>query len=143
MWVLGPAGVALLKEFEGCRLTAYLDQRGILTIGYGHTAGVKPGDTCTQAQADQWLLDDSHWASLEVIKSVDVPITQHQFDALVSFVFNVGSGNWMASTLRRLVNSRHFAEAAQEFVKWDHVNGAPDAGLLRRRQAEQALFLTA
>jgi lysozyme len=142
MMTLGAAGVALIKEFEGCRLEAYVDERGIPTIGYGHTAGVKLGATCSQTQADAWLLDDTHWAALEVIKSVDVPITQNQFDALVCFVFNVGSGNWMASTLRRLVNAKSIQFAAEEFVKWDHVNGSPDPGLLRRRQAEQRLFLT-
>lgn len=141
MWTLSATGVSLIKEFEGCKRVAYQDQKGVWTIGTGHTAGVKAGDTCTQAQADSWLLDDTHWAALEVIRTVDVPITQNQFDALVSFVFNVGSGNWASSTLRRLVNQRS-AEASQEFVKWDHVNGAPDAGLLRRRQAEQALFQT-
>lgn len=141
MFVLGAKGVALIKEFEGCRLEAYQDERGIWTIGYGHTAGVKQGDVCSQAQADSWLLDDTHWASLEVIRTVDVSITQNQFDALVSFIFNIGSGNWASSTLRRLINGRS-AEASQEFLKWDHVNGSPDAGLLRRRQAEQQLFLT-
>lgn len=143
MWTLGMGGVALIKEFEGCKLAAYQDQRGIWTIGYGHMLNVKEGDTCTQTQADSWLLDDTHWAALEVIKTVDVAITQNQFDALVSIVFNIGSGNWVASTLRRLTNAGRFAEAAQEFLKWDHVNGTPDAGLLRRRQAEQTLFLTA
>lgn len=142
MFVLGANGVALLKEFEGCKLAAYPDEGGVPTIGYGHTAGVKLGDTCSQTQADAWLLDDTHWASLEVIRSVDVPITQNQFDALVCFIFNVGSGNWMASTLRRLVNAKSVQFAAEEFVKWDHVNGVPDAGLLRRRLAEQRLFLT-
>ena len=141
MWTLSANGVKLIQSFESCKLTAYPDQRGIPTIGWGHTAGVKLGDTCSQAQADSWFLDDTHWASLEVIRTVDVSITQNQFDALVSFVFNVGAGNWTSSTLRRLVNGRS-PEAAQEFVKWDHVSGVPDAGLLRRRQAEQALFLT-
>lgn len=142
MFVLGMAGVKLIHSFEQCRLAAYQDQKGVWTIGWGHTAGVKEGDTCSQTQADSWFLDDTHGASLEVIRTIDVPITQNQFDALVSFVFNVGSGNWSTSTLRRLVNGSS-AEAAQEFLKWDHVNGAPNAGLLRRRQAEQALFLTA
>jgi lysozyme len=141
VWVLSPTGVGLIKSFESCKLTAYPDQKGVPTIGWGHTAGVKLGDTCSQAQADSWFLDDTHWASLEVIRTIDVAITQNQFDAVVSLVFNIGSGNWASSTLRRLING-HSPEASQEFLKWDHVNGAPDAGLLRRRKAEQALFLT-
>lgn len=139
MYVLSANGVKLIQSFERCLLTAYPDQRGVWTIGWGHTAGVKEGDTCSQAQADAWFLDDSHWASMEVIRTVDVPLTQNQFDALVSFVFNVGSGNWASSTLRRLVNGSS-AEAAQEFFKWDHVWGTPNPGLLRRRTAESALF---
>lgn len=144
MLVLGINGVALIKQFEGCRLTAYQDQRGIWTIGYGHTGPeVVQGLTCTQTQADSWLLADTHAASMAVLKDVDIILTQNQFDALVSFTFNVGIGNFAGSTLLKQLNAGHTALAADQFLVWDHVNGVPNAGLLRRRQAEQALFLKA
>lgn len=141
---LGAAGLELIKEFESCRLTAYLDQRGIPTIGYGHTgAEVSVGQSCTQAQADQFLLSDTKTATLGVLKSLDVVVTQNQFDALVSFTFNVGIGSEAHSTLIKQVNMGHVLLAGDEFLKWDHVNGVANLGLLRRRQAEQALFLKA
>lgn len=144
MMQLGAAGLELIKEFEGCRLVGYLDQRGIPTIGYGHTGPqVSVGQSCTQDQADQFLLSDTHTAVLGVLKSLDVMVTQNQFDALVSFTYNVGVGSEAHSTLIKQVNMGHNLLAGDEFLKWDHVNGVSNLGLLRRRQAEQALFLKA
>ena len=139
---LGAAGEALIESFEELRLAAYLDQRGIPTIGYGHTAGVKMGDTCTKDQADAWLAEDAQAAANGVEKSLQVFCTQNQFDALVSFTFNVGVGAEAHSTLAKLMNAGDIQGAADQFLVWDHVNGVPNAGLLRRRQAERALFLS-
>jgi lysozyme len=139
---LGAAGEALIESFEELRLAAYLDQRSIPTIGWGHTAGVKMGDTCTEAQADAWLLEDTQTAVNGVEKSLQVFCTQNQFDALVSFTFNVGVGAEAHSTLIKFMNAGDTKGAADQFLVWDHVNGVPNAGLLRRRQAEQALFLS-
>ena len=140
--ILGAAGRALIESFEELRLSAYLDQRGIPTIGYGHTAGVKMGDTCTEEQADAWLEEDAQTATSGVEKSLQVFCNQNQFDALTSFTFNVGVGAEAHSTLIKLMNAGDTQGAADQFLVWDHVNGVPNAGLLRRRQAEQALFLS-
>ncbi len=142
MLSLGPRGTALIQSFETCRLEAYLDQRGVPTIGWGHTAGVQLGDTCTQAQADAWFQTDALWAGQAILRTVDVALTQNQFDALVSFTFNVGVGAEAASTLLKVLNAGNYQAAADQFIRWDHVNGVVDPGLTRRRQAEQALFLS-
>jgi lysozyme len=138
--ILGDAGRALIESFETCKLYAYQDQRGIWTIGWGHTMGVVPYLTCTQADADAWFVQDTQAAVNAVMRSLDVAVNQNQFDALVSFTFNVGAGSEAHSTLLSLVNQGKFALAAAQFSFWNHVNGVPNAGLTRRRAAEQALF---
>ena len=135
-------GLHLTEQFEGCKLTAYQDVKGILTIGYGHTAGVTEGMTITQAQADAFLQDDIQWAVHVVNGLVKTSLTQPEFDAIVDFVFNVGSGNFASSTLCRLLNAGEIAAAANEFEKWDKSGGVTVAGLLRRRVAEENLFKT-
>lgn len=143
MLTLGLAGAALIKRFEQCRLTSYQDQRGIWTIGWGHTGPeVIEGLTCTQTQADTWFLADTHFAVVAVIKSLAVQLTQNEFDALVCFTFNVGAGSEAHSTLLRLVNLGQTQQAADQFPIWNHVDGVVDPGLTRRRTAEQALFLS-
>lgn len=136
------SGIALTEQFEGCRLVAYQDVKGVWTIGYGHTAGVYPGMTCTQFQAEQWLLQDVAWASSAVKKLVTTALNQHEFDALVDFVFNVGSGNFGGSTMLKLLNAGDHVNAAGEFEKWDMSGGKHIAGLLRRRIAEEKEFLS-
>lgn len=139
---LGSAGIALIKSFEQCRLVAYQDQRGVWTIGWGHTGPeVVAGLQCTQAQADFWLVGDTQKATTGVMKSLDVVLGQNAFDALVSFTFNVGVGAEAHSTLLAMVNRGAISTAGAEFLKWDHVNGVENAGLARRRAAERALFL--
>lgn len=135
-------GKELTESFEGCRLTAYQDQIGRWTIGYGHTAGVYPGMVCTQEQADAWLIADIAWAVALVNHIVKVTLTQGEFDALVDFTFNLGSGNFQSSTLLKLVNQGDMEDAAKQFEQWDHAGGKVVAGLLRRRQAEAAEFTT-
>ena len=135
-------GLQLTEKFEGVRLEAYLDQVGVPTIGYGHTRGVKLGDTCTQEQAEQWLLDDVRACELCVNFHVAVPLTQGEFDALVDFCFNLGCGALTGSTLLRKLNSSDFNGAAGEFEKWSHAGGKVVAGLLRRRIEEENEFLS-
>ena len=133
-------GLALTEMFEGCRLAAYQDSGGIWTIGYGHVKGVTQGMTCTQAQAEQWLLADVADAEAAVNRLVHIAMSQEEYDALVDFTFNVGMGAFAGSMMLKLLNARDIEGAADEFEKWDLVNGQIVAGLLRRRQAERALF---
>jgi lysozyme len=135
-----PACIALTKQFESCRLTAYQDPNGIWTIGWGHTLGVKEGDTCTQDEADAWLTAELSSAGALVRHCVAVTLTQGQFDALADFVYNLGITRLRTSTLLRLVNMGMWAEAANEFGKWVFADGRPLTGLVRRRAAERALF---
>jgi len=141
--MINQAGLDLIKEFEGVRLRAYLDSVGVPTIGYGHTRGVKMGDTCTPEQADEWLREDIADAEDCVNFEVSVPLTQHEFDALCSFVFNLGCGNFRKSTLlRKLLDGDHDG-ACLEFRRWDRAGGQVLEGLTRRRYAEARLFETA
>lgn len=139
---ISEAGLSLIKEFEGLRLSAYPDPATggrPWTIGYGHTRGVNPGDKITQAQADAFLREDV--AEFERAVSRLAPITtQGQFDALVSFAFNVGAANLEKSTLLRLHRAGDYFRASQEFPKWNKAAGKVMAGLTRRRLAEAALY---
>lgn len=134
------AGQLLTTQFEGCRLVAYQDSKGVWTIGYGHTLGVYAGMTCTQEQALTWLAQDMGWACAVVKRLVQAPLLQNEFDALVDFVFNAGSGNFAASTMLKLINQGNLGGAAGEFERWDEAGGAVIAGLLRRRLAEKKEF---
>ncbi|MCY1340603.1 Lysozyme RrrD [compost metagenome] len=136
-------GLALIQDFEGLRLTAYRDSVGVLTIGYGHTgADVTSGLTIDRAEAERLLRDDLHDAEKAIGTLVRVPLSQGQFDALASFVFNLGSGNLQCSTLLRKLNAKDYAGAADEFPRWNKAGGKVLAGLTRRRAAERALFLS-
>jgi len=137
-----PTGRALTEKCEGFRAESYQDSVGVWTIGYGHTSGVHAGMTCTQEEADQWLAEDIQGAEYVVNKVVTAPLNQNQFDALVDFVFNLGSGNFQSSTLLRLLNQGDYVGASKEFPKWNHAGGKELAGLTIRRLAEQALFDT-
>ncbi len=133
-------GLHLTESFESCRLQAYLDSAGVPTIGYGHTHGVTLGMSCTQEEAEQWLQQDIQVAAQAVNGMVTVALTQPEFDALVDFTFNLGTGNLQKSTLLRLLNAGDYKGAAAEFEKWDRAGGKVMAGLLRRRQAEEQMF---
>lgn len=142
--VMAPSnsGMHLTEQFEGCRYVAYFDRLGkVWTIAYGHTDDVHEGMTCTKSQAEVWLQIDRAKASLAINRLVLPQLTQDEFDALVDFVFNLGVGDFAKSSLLRLINLRKFSEAAAEFDKWDHSGGKIVQGLLRRREAENALFL--
>lgn len=137
------AGLALIKSFEQCRFEAYLPTpKDVPTIAYGHTRGVKMGDTCTQEEADQWLREDLSDAEGCVSMALDNEPTPEQFSAMVSLCFNIGCGAFKGSTLVKLMNSGSTLSAASQFTRWDKQNGTALAGLTRRRQAEMKLFLT-
>jgi lysozyme len=140
-----PACRALACTSEQRRLIAYLCPAGIPTIGWGHTKGVKPGDTCSVQQADIWLSQDLEDAAAAVASLVHVPLTQGQFDALTDFVFNLGAARLKSSTLLQLLNDGRVSAAADQFRLWVHakVNGQDVVlpGLVTRRAAEAAMFL--
>ena len=136
-------GIALIKEYEGCKLKAYVCPAKVLTIGWGSTGShVKSGETITQAEADALLMKDLVRFENGVEKLVTVPMTQGMYDALVSFSFNLGLGNLKSSTLLKKVNAGDKAGAANEFKKWVKAGGVTLAGLVRRREAERKLFLS-
>lgn len=133
--------LSLVEGSESCRLTAYPDPVGLWTIGYGHTGkNVFPGMVINHDQAIALLESDLSAAEKAVNYLVDVPLTQHQFDALVDFVFNVGGGNFMHSSLLKYLNSKDYVSADAEFKKWDFASGKKLPGLTIRRAAEAALF---
>ena len=134
-------GILLTKRFEGLKLSAYKDQVGVWTIGYGHTGrGVHAGLTITQDQADTFLASDVAGAVACVNRLVTSRINQNQFDALVDFVFNLGCASLAGSALLKLLNQGDFIAAAEQFQRWDHAGGVVVQGLLERRRAEAALF---
>lgn len=137
------AGIALIKQFEQCCLNAYKPlSSDPWTIGWGHT-GADVGSTTvwTQAQADAIFVTDIQHFISGVAAVLTRAINDNQFGALLSFAYNLGIGALRSSHLLRLLNASEFDVAAGEFLKWDNAGGKPCAGLLRRRQAEQALFL--
>ena len=134
-------GYTLTKQFEGLRLTAYQDQSGIWTIGYGHTGlDVHAGLIISPAEADILLTRDIARAAACVHHAVTSAIRQCHFDALVDFAFNLGCGRLLGSTLLYHVNAGEFDLAAPQFLLWDHAAGRVVPGLLARRQAEMAMF---
>lgn len=139
-------GIALIKQFEGCKLTAYQDSVGIWTIGYGWTQPVdgKPiraGMTIKQETAERLLKTGLVSYESDVSRLVKVGVTQGQFDALVSFTYNLGARSLSTSTLLRKINAGDYAGAADEFLRWNKAGGKVLKGLTRRREAERALFL--
>jgi len=135
--------ISLIKKHEGLRLEAYLPTpNDVWTIGYGHTHTTKQGQKITEAQADALLRKDITWAEKAVNNLVVVPLTQNQFDALVSFVFNVGEGAFGTSTLLRLLNSKDYEGAANQFLRWNKQKGKILNGLTKRREEERNLFLS-
>lgn len=132
-------GLELIKQFEGCSLKAYKCPAGVWTIGYGHTRGVRKNSTITQATANKYLADDI--LPIEIELGAIGFLSQAQFDALVSFIFNVGMGNFSTSTLRKkLVAKATNEEICDEIVRWHYSKGKPLTGLKRRRVAEANLF---
>ena len=135
------AGIDLIKEFEGCRLEAYVCASGVWTIGYGHTGGVKAGDVISQDEAERLLKKDLYRFEMAVISLIQPDLTQHEFDAVFSFSFSVGTGALEQSTFRRRVNAGENKALCfeQEFPKWVNGSTGPLPGLVRRRNAEVEL----
>jgi lysozyme len=130
-----------IASFEGLRLEAYQDQGGVWTIGYGHTLGVHSGDTCDKPAALTMLDADLLKVDKALGRLVTVPVSQNQYDALTSLVFNIGQGNFGHSTVLDLLIRGEMDGAANAFLMWNKVHGNTNAGLDRRRQAERQLFL--
>jgi lysozyme len=139
---INQATLSLIESFEGLRLNAYLDSVGVPTIGYGHTRGVKIGQVITESQAQEFLKRDLQDAIAGVERLVTTELTDNQFGALVSLVFNIGIGNFAKSSLLRKVNMKQFIAAADSFAAWNKAGGKVLPGLTRRRAAEKKLFLT-
>lgn len=149
---LSQKGLELIKKFEGFRAKAYDDLNpnknitsmsqveGTLTIGYGHTSGVKVGQTITKERAEQLLKQDTGWAQTTVNQMVKVKLTQNMFDALVSFVYNIGSTNFRKSDLLQYLNTGDYQKAANEFPRWNKSGGKVLQGLVNRRKEEKSLF---
>ena len=133
-------GIELIKQFEGCRLKAYKDAVGVWTIGYGHTVDVKEGIEISQHQAGVIFEVDLYEYEGYINKYVQVPLTQNQFDALVSWVYNLGVGNLQSSTMLRVLNEGKYSEVSYQIKRWNKAGGKVLRGLIRRREAEADLF---
>ena len=137
-------GIEFIKQWEGFAAQPYIDAVGIETIGYGHV--IRQGENFPQGlyeeEATQLLIRDLERFETHVLRNVEVPISQSQFDALVSFCYNVGTGNFDKSTLKRKLNDYDYDGAADEFQRWNRAGGKVLTGLHRRRHAEAEMFLS-
>lgn len=141
LMTISSEGLALIKRFEGCRLKAYKCPAGVLTIGYGHTKGVTAGMTITQSRAEELLREDV--APVErLLNALKINLRQGQFDALVSFIFNLGAGAFGSSTLKKkIVAGAADKDIVAEFRRWTKAGGKVLPGLVQRRDAEAALWM--
>ena len=144
---ISPSGIDLICNFEGKRLTAYDDGVGVWTIGFGTTVypngmKVKKGDTCTEAQAKAYMAHDLKKFETAVNNAVTVPLSQNQFDALVSLAYNIGTNAFSKSTLVKRLNVNDNRAAADQFDVWVNAGGKRMQGLVNRRAKEKALFLS-
>ncbi|MEX0446033.1 lysozyme [Xenorhabdus sp. SGI246] len=138
-------GLRFIQQWEGLKLKAYPDPAtgGFpWTMGYGHTKGVKPGQEITEQQAEAFLHDDLEPIYITIESSVKVSLTQGQFDALCSFTFNCGVGNFVRSTLLKKLNASDYKGAADEFLRWNKAAGKVLRGLNNRRASERQMFLS-
>lgn len=135
-------GLQFIKDREGFRAKAYKDGGGVWTIGYGtitiHGRPVGPSDTCTETQASAWLIKHVEDKCYRSLKGLD--LSQGQFDALCSFIYNVGANAFAGSTLLKKIKAYDFKGAALEFLKWINIAGKPSPGLLSRRILEKQMF---
>lgn len=134
-------GIDLIKTFEGCKLFAYRDSVGIPTIGYGHIKDVKMGMSITQKQAEEFLKGDIKPVE-RLLNGMGINYTQNQFDALTSWIFNLGEGNFKKSTMyKNIVARKSDVEITDQMVKWVNAGSRPLLGLKKRRVAEANMFL--
>jgi GH24 family phage-related lysozyme (muramidase) len=139
---IGREGLEIIKKWEGLRLTAYLPTpNDVWTIGYGHTKTAKKGMSITAEKAEELLKGDLAWVEEALAKHVKVPLKQNQYDALASFVYNLGETNFKNSTLLRLLNAGDYDGAADQLLRWNKQAGKVLRGLTNRRMEERALFL--
>ena len=137
----GSKGLDLIKHFEGCELEAYKCPAGVWTIGYGHIKGVKEGMTITEQQAEEMLKSELNEYEGYINNLVTAELNQNQFDAMVSWVYNLGGGNLKASTLLKVLNAGDYAGVPAQIMRWNKAGGKVLEGLTRRRQAEANLFM--
>ena len=141
LMTISQKGIDLIKTFEGCKLFAYRDSVGVPTIGYGHVKGVKMGMSITQKQAEEFLKSDIKPVE-RLLNGMDINYTQNQFDALTSWIFNLGEGNFKKSTMyKNIVARKSDIEITDQMVKWVNAGGKPLLGLKRRRREEANMFL--
>ena len=133
-------GISLIKSFEGCELSAYRCSANEPTIGYGHTAGVSDGDTCTLEEAEEMLTEDLVEFENYVKKYVETDLEQNQFDSLVAWVYNLGPKNLSESTLLKELHAGNLEEVPRQMKRWNRAGGQVLDGLIRRREAESRLF---
>ena len=133
-------GLALIKKFEGCELEAYQCSAGVWTIGYGHTKGVQEGDQWSQSHAEHMLEVELEEYEGYINDYVTAPLSQKQFDAMVSWVYNLGPANLKRSTLLRKLNNGEYEETPNQIKRWNKAGGKVLEGLVRRREAEALLF---
>ena len=143
---ISKTGIDLISSFEGIRLNAYDDGVGVWTIGIGTTVypngvKVKKGDKCTLEQVKEYFAHDLKRFESSVNNLVKVPLSQNQFDALVSLTYNIGQTAFGNSTLLKKLNAKDYQGAADQFLRWNKGGGKVMKGLVRRREAERALFL--
>ena len=134
-------GLSLIKKFEGCELYAYQCSAGVWTIGYGHTKDVEPGMQITKEDAEEMLVEELHEYESYINDFVTAPLSQNQFDALVSWVYNLGPANLKSSTMLKVLNAGEYDEVPAQMKRWNKAGGKRLEGLIRRREAESLLFL--
>ena len=138
--MISDKGIYAIKKFEGCELIAYQDAVGVWTIGYGHTKGVSEGDIISSAQAEALLLKELKEYENYVHELVEVPLHQYQFDALVSWTYNLGPTNLKSSTMLKVLNEGKYNEVPDQMRRWNRAGGKVLEGLVKRRDYDARLF---
>jgi lysozyme len=133
-------GISLIKKFEGCELEAYKCAAGVWTIGYGHTKDVKEGDSILKEDAESMLMHELQKYCNDVNIAVKVDLKQNEFDALVSWTYNLGLTNLNSSTMLRVLNEGKHNEVPAQIKRWNKASGQVKQGLIRRREAEALMF---
>jgi len=137
---IGTKGLEMIKHFEGLELNAYQCAAGVWTIGYEHTKGVQKGMVISEDTANEMLVEELNEYENYINTLVNVELNQNQFDAMVSWVYNLGGGNLKASTLLKVLNAGDYAGVPAQMMRWNKAGGKVLEGLTRRRQAEADLF---
>jgi lysozyme len=133
-------GISLIKKFEGCELEAYKCAAGVWTIGYGHTKDVKEGDSILKEDAESMLMHELQEYCNDVDIAVKVDLKQNEFDALVSWTYNLGLTNLNSSTMLKVLNEGKHDEVPAQMKRWNKASGQVKQGLVRRREAEALMF---